>query len=348
MGSKSSLTLKELASKLDLQVKGDDSTMISGVNDLKSASSTEVSFLHNKNYTSALKNSQAAAICIQEDSLQYPGQTYIICESPTLTFAKICNLLLENHQKSGFTDIHPTACIHPSATIAKNATIGPYAVIDRDVTVKSNAHIHSHTYIGPKSTIGENSLIHAGVIIREDCHIGKDCILQPSCVIGGCGYGYDTCKKTGIHTKLEHLGSVIIEDDVEIGACTTIDRGKFSKTIIRKGTKIDNQCMIAHNCDIGEANLIISMSGLAGSVKTGRNVIIAAQSGLVGHIEIADNVTLGARSAPIKSLKKPGVYIGAPAQEFKKELAEKISIRKLPEVLKKLKSFEKQFLGSDV
>ena len=200
--------------------------------------------------------------------------------------------------------------------------------------------------IGPKSVIGKECIIYANVVIRENCNLGSRVILQPSCVIGSCGYGYSSCKKTGVHTKIKQLGKVILEDDVEIGSSTTIDRGRFNSTIIRRGTKIDNQCMIGHNCDIGMNNLIVSMSGLSGSVKTGRNVIIAAQCGLVGHIEIADGVTLAARSTPTKSIKKPGgIYLGMPAQEIKKELSEIIALKKLPEMMKKFKEAEK-LLGS--
>ena len=336
-------TLGECAKTINAQLVGDGSLEISGINALDKACISEVSFLHNKKYTSLLKTTEAGAVCISSDSPLTAGKNYLVVEDPSKAFTSLTELLMEDHSPSGFTGRHPTAVIHQSAKIGSNVQIGPYVVIDRDVVVGDGTVISPHASIGPKSTIGKECLIHSNVVIREDCHFGSRVILQPSCVIGGCGYGYDSCTKTGVHTKIKHYGQVVLEDDVEIGASTTIDRGRFDKTIIRSGTKIDNQCMIAHNCDIGHNNLIVSMSGIAGSTKTGRNVIIAAQCGILGHIELGDNVTLAARSAPRGSIKEPGVYFGSPAQKFKDEVKEKIALKKLPEVLKKLKKAEKFF-----
>lgn len=342
---KKSFTLKEISTQLNIEFKGVESYEVCGVNDLKDATSDEVSFFSNEKYTSLLDTTKAGILCVSKNTKIDSSKNYLISDDPSKTFEAVCRLLLEDQSASGFHGIHQTAVIHPSAKIGDGVQIGPLVVIDRDVTIGNNTIIHSHASIGPKTSIGKNCLIHANAVVREDCQIGNRVILQPSCVIGSCGYGYDSCRKTGVHHKIKHLGKVILEDDVEIGACTTIDRGRFDKTLVGKGTKIDNQCMVGHNCIIGEQNLIVSMSGLSGSVKTGKNVIIAAQSGLVGHIEIGDGVILGARSAPTKSIRKPGVYLGAPAQELKKEAMEKIALRKLPEMMKKLKKAEK-FLSS--
>jgi UDP-3-O-[3-hydroxymyristoyl] glucosamine N-acyltransferase len=339
-------SLKELSDRLDTPFSGDENVLVSGVNELSSALPSEVSFLSNEKYTSFLKVTKAGIICVDEKTIQLPEKNYLISDDPSKTFEQICSLLLEDNSASGFTKIHPTACVHPSAKIGKNVHLAPYVVIDRDVVIEEGADIRAHVSIGPKTTIGKDCLIHPNVVVREDCHLGDRVILQPNCVVGSCGYGYHSCKKTGVHTKIKHLGKVILEDDVEIGASTTIDRGRFSKTIIKKGTKIDNQCMIGHNCEIGEHNLIVSMSGISGSVKTGRNVIVAAGCGLVGHIEIADGVILAARSAPIKSIKEPGgIYLGAPAQKIKNEMIQIAALRRLPSMLKKLKKAEK-FLDS--
>lgn len=341
-----SFSLKELSERLDVPYFGDENVLVTGVNELSSATPNEVSFLSNEKYTSFLKVTKAGIICIDKKTALEPEKNYLISDDPSRVFDQICTLFLEDHSQSGFSEIHPTACIHPSAKIGNNVHLAPYVVIDRDVIIKDDTVIQAHVSIGPKSTIGKNCLIHPGVVVREDCHLGDRVILQPNCVIGSCGYGYHSCKKTGIHTKIKHLGKVILEDDVEIGASTTIDRGRFSKTIIKKGTKIDNQCMIGHNCEIGENNLIVSMSGISGSVKTGRSVIVAAGCGLVGHIEIADGVILAARSAPIKSIKEPGgIYLGAPAQKIKNEMIQIAALRRLPSILKKLKKAEK-FLDS--
>lgn len=339
-------TLEELAQKLSATVVGDKNVKVSGVNNLSAAKPNEVSFLSNEKYTSRLKHTEAAVVCIDDKTSQIENKNYLICEDPSIAFEKICLLFLEDNSESGFTDIHPSTCIHPSAKIGNNVQIGPFVTIDKDVIVESGAQIFAHVSIGPKSFIGEDCILHPNVVVREDCHLGKRVILQPSSVIGSCGYGYHSDKKTGRHTKIKHLGKVVLEDDVEIGANSTVDRGRFAATIIKRGTKIDNLCMIAHNCEIGEDNLIVSMSGISGSVKTGKNVIVAAQCGLVGHIEIADGVILAARSTPIKSIKEPGgIYLGSPAQNIKKEMVQHAAQRKLPSILRKLKKAEK-FLES--
>jgi UDP-3-O-[3-hydroxymyristoyl] glucosamine N-acyltransferase len=334
-------TLEALAKLAAVEYSGNPNAELTGVNSLNQATDCEVSFLHNEKYISQIKTTRAGAICVTKETLPVQGKNFLFCDDPSVTFEAITKLLVPDYSKSGFTNIHPTACIHPTALIGKNPSFGPYVVIDKDVTIGNDAIIHSHVTIGPNSSLGDDCLIHAGVVIRENSRIGNQVILQPNCVIGSCGFGYNSSKKTGQHSKITHLGNVVIEDDVEIGACTTIDRARFSSTIIKKGSKIDNQCMIAHNCEIGENNLIVSMSGIAGSTKTGKNVVIAAQCGLVGHIEIGNNVTLGARSAPIKSIKEPGVYLGAPAQPIKQEAIQMVAIRKLPDLLKKFKAAEK-------
>ena len=342
--TKKSFTLEELASLLNIKYAGNKKHILTGVNDLANAKQTDVSFLTNIKYRRQLKITDAGVVCVDKTTLLEEGKNYIISDTPSEDFEKICRLLLEDHSESGFKKIHPTACIHHTAKIGNNILIGPYVVIDRDVRIGSDTIIHAHVSVGSKTTIGNNCTIHANVVIRENCHIKNRVILQPSCVIGSCGYGYNSSKKTGSHTKIKHLGSVVIEDDVEIGSSTTVDRGRFNATTIGKGTKIDNQCMVGHNCQIGENNLIVSMSGISGSVKTGKNVVIAAQCGVVGHIEIADGVTLAARSAPSKSILEPnGTYLGAPAQNIKKEVAEIIALRRLPEIIKKIKKAEKLF-----
>jgi UDP-3-O-[3-hydroxymyristoyl] glucosamine N-acyltransferase len=338
--------LEELAEKLHATYAGNKYAQVSGVKDLKNATKEDVSFLSNEKYTSLLKSTNAGIICVDTKVPLEESKNYLISEDGSSLFAKICELFIKDESSSGFENIHTSACIHPSAKIGKNVKIGPYSVIDRDVEIKDNTVIYSHVTVGPKSEIGKDCIIYANVVIREMCKLGDRVILQPSCVIGSCGFGYSSSKKTGVHSKIKQLGGVILQDDVEIGSGTTVDRGRFSDTVIRKGTKIDNQCMIAHNCDIGMNNLIVSMSGLSGSVKTGNNVIIAGQCGLVGHIEIADFVTLGARSTPTKSIKKPGgVYLGSPAQEISKELSELVAIKKLPEMLNKFKEAEKLLSG---
>ncbi|HXF29348.1 MAG TPA: UDP-3-O-(3-hydroxymyristoyl)glucosamine N-acyltransferase, partial [Chlamydiales bacterium] len=195
------------------------------------------------------------------------------------------------------------------------------------------------TAIAPKVIIGENCTIHANVVIREGCHIGNRVVIQPGAIIGSCGFGFTT-DANGVHTKLNQLGNVIVEDDVEIGANTTIDRSRFQSTRIGKGTKIDNLVQIGHGVKLGPYNLIIGQTGIAGSTETGSHVVLAGQVGVNGHIKLADGVMVAARSGVTKSLLKPGKYGGMPAiplHEHNKIAVLQNNIERYVEELKELR-----------
>ena len=328
-------SLKELAALTESKLFGDEEHLIDGVNTLKGATTTEASFLSNRKYLSLLKKSQAGLICIDEKISFIKGKNYLVSKDPSLTFQKLIHLFSPKIPLSSFTKIHPSASIHPTAKLGDDLQIAPFVVIDCDCEIGDRTYIAPHVSIAPKVVIGKDVTIHAHVVIREGCKIGDRVILQPGCVIGGCGFGYITDKE-GKHLKIEHRGTVILEDDTEIGANTTIDRARFKETIIKKGSKIDNLVMIAHNVSIGENNLIIAQSGVAGSSKTGRRVILAAQTGVVGHITIEDETVLMARGAFTKSIVQKGLYGGAPALPAKRFFEQQIHIKRLPFYIKKL------------
>ncbi len=316
-----SLTLAQLAELTGARVVGDPSTTIEGVADLASATPSDVSFLSAtqfggsfKSYEKAMRTSKAGAIFVS-DEIELPSdRQFLITPDPSQSFQTIVQLL---HPKieTGFEGIHPSAVIHPTAKIGTDVTIGPCAVIDRDVVIGNGTHIGAQVSIGAQTVIGDHCLLHPRSTVREGCRLGNRVQLQPGAVIGSCGFGYTT-DANGIHTKIEQLGAVVLEDDVEIGANTTIDRGRFAKTRVRSGTKIDNLVQIAHGVDVGPSNLIVGQSGIAGSTKTGRNVVLAGQVAVNGHIELADQVMVAARSAVMRSLKEPGKYIGEPAVPY--------------------------------
>ncbi len=334
-----SYTLAELGALFGAQIIGDPSFPISGVNTLDEATSVDVSFLANSRYTEAMKGSKAGVICIHPQTPIPEGKNFLISEDPSRTFQKIAELLLKP-SVSGFTDIHPSAVIHPSAIIGKNVFIGPHAVIDRAAKIGANTYIGPNVSIGFEVEIGEECQIHPNCTVRERCLIGNRVILQPGAVIGSCGFGY-TPDKLGRHIKLEQLGIVILEDDVEIGANTTIDRSRFKATVIRKGSKIDNLVQIAHNVEIGEHNIIASQTGVAGSAKTGKYVMLGGQVGIVGHVELEDHVLVATRGGVSKSLKA-GKYRGSPAIPITEYHRQEVHVRKLDEYVQRLKELEKK------
>lgn len=332
-----SFTLKELAALTSSELVGDENHRITGVDDLESATTSHLSFLDNPKYTSQMEKSQAGAIIVLPSAQRVEGKNYLLNAAPTLAFQKVIHLFLPKIP-SGFLGVHPTAVIHPSVQLGKDVTIAPHVVIDQGCIIGDRTTIDPGVCIGPQVTIGADCRLHANAVIREGSKLADRVTIQPGAVIGSCGFGYYTDSK-GKHHPLEQRGCVVIEEDVEIGANTTIDRARFKSTRIGKGTKIDNLVQIAHQVTLGEDNLIVSQVGIAGSTKTGRNVIVGGQVGIIGHSTLADGVMLAARAAVSKSLTEPGIYSGAPAipiQEFNEHFVLLRNIKKLVARVKKL------------
>src|ERR1700722_6431289 len=332
-------SLAELAELTQSALVGPADHVITGVDALDAASAEDASFLANPKYRLLLKETKAGVICVDQQKELEQGKNFLISDDPSRAFQTIIKALLLI-PSSGFTGIHPTAMVHPSATIGKRVQIGPYAVIDQDVTIGDDTIIAPHVCIGPKVRIGSQCRFHSHVTVRESCSIGNRVILQPGAVIGSCGFGYITDAK-GHHTKLEQLGTVIIEDDVEVGANTTIDRARFKSTWIRRGTKIDNLVQIGHNVDIGQDNIIVSQTGIAGSSKTGKNVVFGGQAGVVGHLEIADFVMIATRGGVSKSITKPGKYGGSPVMPLSGYNKQQVKLRKVSEYVKRIENLER-------
>jgi UDP-3-O-[3-hydroxymyristoyl] glucosamine N-acyltransferase len=330
-------TLAEIAELTGSELVGDPHHLITGVDNLESATSQHASFFENVRYGFDLKASSAGVIIMAPAAPQTAGKNYLLNSQPSLAFQKVIELFMPKI-KSGFSGIHPSSVIHPEAKIGANVSIGPHVTIDAKAIIGDHTQIDAGSRIGAEVKIGKECHLHSNVVIREGCILGDRVVIQPGAVIGSSGFGYFSDAK-GNHHALEQLGTVILEDDVEIGANTTIDRARFKTTKVGKGTKIDNLVQIAHQVELGPNNLIISQVGIAGSTKTGRNVVMAGQVGVIGHIEIADNVILAARSAVSKAIPKAGIYSGAPAipiKEFNEQVVLLRNIKKIVDRLKKL------------
>lgn len=341
--NKKSFTLKELAELTHSKLVGDPSHRITQVADLESAGVEDISFLNKLSfgqatrYEQAMRKSKAGAIFVHPDTDLDQGKNYLLTEDPSRSFQHVLEILHgTNKELSGFQEIHPTAVIHPTAKLGQKIRVGPYAVIDQDVVIGDNSFIGSHVYIGPGTTIGNDTLIHPHVTIREQCHIGNRVILQPGAIIGACGFGYTTDRQ-GKHKKLNQVGNVIIEDDVEIGANTTIDRSRFKSTRVASGTKIDNLVQIGHGVQLGQDNMIVSQTGIAGTVKTGRHVVMGGQCGIAGHIEICDGAIFIAKSGADKSITEPGHYGGSPVVRLSEHNRVSVHLRNLDKHVKDIK-----------
>lgn len=338
MPSNSSYSLKELAALVAARLVGDPERQIQGVNTLEEATVSDLSFLANPRYQEAMKQSHAGAICVHEKTPLPEGKDFLVCENPSAAFQMIAEKLLNPVNRSGFQGIHPTALIHPTAKLGTQLTVGPYAVIDAGAIIGDHTTIGPHVSIGFDVEIGTHCYLHPQVVVRERCLLGNRVILQPGAVIGSCGFGY-TQDREGRFLKLEQLGIVVLEDDVEIGANTTIDRSRFKTTLIQEGSKIDNLCQIAHNVKVGKHNAIAAQTGIAGSAKTGNHVMMGGQVGVLGHVEIDDRVMIATRGGVSKSLKS-GKYGGSPGVPLTEYNRREVHVRRLEEYLERIKALE--------
>jgi UDP-3-O-[3-hydroxymyristoyl] glucosamine N-acyltransferase len=337
-----SFTLQELADLTQSKLTGNPSYRITGVEDLEAAGSEEISFCSHPRYLPLLQKTRAGAICVDPQIPLIDGKNFLISDLPSDTFQQLINLFLTSEDSSsGFKGIHPTAVIHPSSKIGEGVHIGPYVVIDQGCEVGDHTIIHAGSCLGSLVKLGAHCLIYPHVTIREKCILGDRVILQPGAVIGSCGFGYTTNAK-GEHIKQKQLGIVVLEDDVEIGSGTRIDRARFKETRICKGTKIDNLVQIGHNVRLGPFNLIVSQTGISGSVRTGKYVVMGGQTGTVGHIDIADGALFAARSGIKKSIKKAGKYGGNPAISLDAHNREQVYLKRVADYGKKIQALEQK------
>lgn len=330
-------TLAEIATLTHSILLGDPNHLISNVSDLENATLDTASFLSNPSYLQAMKKSLAGVIFVTPDVEKQPNRNYLVNQNPSRAFQTLIDLFYPQREPSGFFGVHPSAVVHSTAIIAEDVTIAPGAVIDEGVRIGKGTYIGPGVCIGRDCTIGEDCLIHPRVVIRENCVVGNRVIIQPGAVIGSCGFGYIT--ENGRHVKLNQVGGVRIHDDVEIGANTTIDRGRFQDTVIGEGTKIDNLVQVGHGVKVGAHNIFIAQTGIAGSTTTGRYVILAGQVAVAGHIHLGDGVTVAGKSGVSKSLTA-GKYGGIPAVKLETYNRNQVFLRNIEKYVNQIESIE--------
>jgi len=330
-------TIGEIADMVGGEVIGDTEIEISGAAGIKEADQKQITFVENAKILNWAEESEAAAIIVPEN-ITDSNKTVVCVKNPRLAYAIVSAVFVPNvFYKSGKA---PSAVISESAEIGKDVSIHPQVVIEEDVVIGDNSILAPGVFVGKGSRIGSNTIIHPNVVIEYKSIIGSNVIIHGGTVIGSDGYGFVSTEDG--HQKIPQTGNVIIEDDVEIGANVTIDRGTSGPTVIGEGTKIDNLVQIAHNVRIGPECLLIAQVGIAGSTEIGKRVILAGKTGVVGHIKIADNTIVAAMSIITKSTS-PGVfYSGNPAQNHKAELKEQAALRKLPVLIRTIKEMEKR------
>ena len=331
-------TLNEIAKLIDGKVIGNGDTLITGASGIKEAAEGDITFLANSRYSPLMDKTRATAIITSEDARE-TIKPIIITGNPSLAFIKIISMFTTDDigHPSG---IDYTAVMGKNVSLGKDVTIGAYSVIGDNVTLGNNVIIYAGCYIGHHTKIGAGTLIYPHVSIRERINVGKRVIIHSGTVIGSDGFGFVTVE--GTHHKIPQVGIVQIDDDVEIGANVTIDRARFDKTVIGRGTKIDNLVQIGHNVIIGENSLIVAQVGVAGSTIIGKNVTLGGQSGIVGHIVIGDNVIVTGQTGVAKSVSADTMVSGYPARPFMTTQRVNASLQNLPKLFGQVRELKKK------
>jgi UDP-3-O-[3-hydroxymyristoyl] glucosamine N-acyltransferase len=330
-------TLKEIARLVAGDIVGDAEAVITGVAGIEDAHEGDITFLANPKYLPFLSRTHATAVIIGRDVAAEGVKSFICVDNPSLAFTQIVSFILP-HEIRHPAGIHASAAVAKGAGLGKNVGIGACAVIEEGARIGDNTVIYPNCSIGRNAEIGSNTIVYSNVSIRENIHIGSNCIIHCGAVIGSDGFGFVTVD--GVHHKIPQVGTVIIEDDVEIGANCTIDRARFDKTVIGRGTKLDNLVHIAHNVIIGRNCLIVAQVGVSGSTAIGNNVILAGQVGVVGHVTIGDNSVVMAKSGISKDVPENSVLWGVPAKPVNEEKKLLVYVNGLPKMHQTLKDLK--------
>jgi UDP-3-O-[3-hydroxymyristoyl] glucosamine N-acyltransferase len=332
------ISLAVLADLVGGCVSGDPSTSVFGIAPLDLAGPDQISFLANPKYKEKLADCRAAAVIAHPSLSGSVTSPLILVENPYLAFAKILTFFeVTPHVGQG---VMAGAHVHPNAIVGENVTIAPGAVVSAKARIGKGTQLLSGVVIGEDTVVGEDCLLHANVTVREKCILGDRVILQPGAVIGSDGFGF--APDGSSYFKIPQAGNVVIEDDVEIGSCSCVDRGTLGVTRIARGAKIDNLVQIAHNVEIGEDTIIVSQVGIAGSTTIGKHCTFGGQAAVVGHVKVGDNVTLAARGGIANNAEGDQVLAGVPAMPHREWLKATMTIPHLPEMRKELRQLKKE------
>ena len=331
--------LRDLIDKLGGEAVGEVSQPLRGVGTIGSAGANQITFLANPKYRAALAATQAGAVIVGPKDRDASARARIVTPNPYAYFARVSELFNARPQLQA--SIHSSAVISDATQIPASCSVAANCVIGADVKLGENVVIGPGCVIGDHVGIADHSYLQANVVVYHNCSIGKRCTLFAGSVIGADGFGY--AEESGRWIKLPQLGRVVIEDDVDIGANTTIDRGALDDTVIEQGVKLDNLIQIGHNCRIGAHTVIAGCVGVAGSAHIGKHCKIGGAAMILGHLEIADNVTISPGSMITRSLFKPSTYTALmPFQTHDDWLKSAANIRRLPEMADRLKQLEKE------
>jgi len=333
-------TARQIASFLNGTTEGDADVKVSNFSKIEEGKPGTLTFLANPKYEHFIYQTDASIVLVNKDFM--PSEpikaTLVKVENAYAALAMLLNMVEESKKKK--SGVASSAFIAASAKVGENCYIGEMAFIGENAQVGDNCRIYPFAYVGDNCKVGNNTILYPHVTIYEDCIVGNNCILHAGSVVGSDGFGF--APEGEDYKKIPQLGNVVLEDDVEIGANTTIDRAVMESTFIRKGVKLDNLIQIAHNCEIGEHTVMAAQVGIAGSTKVGRHCMFGGQVGLSGHIHIGDHVSLGAQSGVMGSIKDNQTMIGSPVLPINTYMRSNIVIRHLPEMYRDMDTMKKE------
>lgn len=335
------ISAKELSALLNGTLEGNPDVMVTGPSKIEEGIPGTLTFLANPKYEAYVYTTKASVLLC--------GNDFVPSRPLAATIIRVENvygsiaLLLEKFasEVSSPTGISSQAFVDVTAVVGEGSSVGHFSVIEKNAVIGKNCTIHAQVFVGENVIIGDNVTLHSGVKIYHNCRLGNNITLHSNVVIGADGFGFAP-QEDGTYKKVAQIGNVVIEDDVEIGSNTTVDRATMGSTYIRKGVKLDNLIMVAHNVEIGENTVIAAQTGIAGSTKIGRNCMIGGQVGIVGHILIADRTKIQAQSGIARTIKEPDTaWYGSPAIDYADFLKAQVVFKKLPELQKRIQELEK-------
>lgn len=335
---------QQIAQLIEGTVDGDPKAVVRNVSKIEEGKPETLTFFANQKYEQYIYTTQASVVIVNNDFVpQQPvAATLIRVPDAYQALAKLLEMYEQMQpQKSG---IEQPSFVHSSASVGDFAYIGAFSYIGENVVLGQNVKVYPQVYLGDNVVVGDNTILYAGVKVYKGCRIGSNCVIHSGAVVGGDGFGFAP-DANNVYKKVSQIGNVVVEDNVEIGANTTIDRATMGSTIIRKGAKLDNLIQIAHNVEVGENTVMASQTGVAGSTKIGRNCMFGGQVGITGHITIADGTRFAAQTGVGGAIKKPdGVFMGSPAMELADYQRSYVVFRKLPELKKQLDVLYKEIM----
>jgi UDP-3-O-[3-hydroxymyristoyl] glucosamine N-acyltransferase len=336
------ITARELNDLLGGELEGNPDVKVSNLAKIEEAKSHEISFIAQPKYEQYATTTGAGVLIISK-TFKPEGAvnaTLIKVDDPYGAFTRLLNMYAAMQQNTR-NGIEQPSSVAADVKMGKDAYIGAFSYIGKGVTLGDNVKIYPQVYIGENTTIGDNCTIYPGAKIMHDCVIGNNCMIHPGAVIGSDGFGFAP-NADGSFTKIPQTGNVVLEDNVEIGANTTIDRATMGSTVIRKGVKLDNLIQVGHNVEIGENSAMAAQVGIAGSTKVGKNVMVAGQVGFAGHLNIADKTKFQAQTGMAQSVEQAGTIWGGPNMDVRQYLRSLVVFRALPDLDKRVRDLEKR------